>query len=117
MNDLQKMTARILAFRDARDWAQFHTPKDMALSLVLEAAELAEHFQWKSDAETRHHVAAKSGAIADELSDVLYWVLLMAHDFGVDLPAAFEQKMQKNEAKYPVEAARGKHTKYDDLPK
>lgn len=117
MHDLRTMTAAILAFREARDWAQFHTPKDMALSLMLEAGELAEHFQWKNEAEVRTHIDSKRSELGDELADVLYWVLLMAHDFGVDLGAAFESKMAKNAAKYPIDAAKGKHTKYNDLPK
>jgi len=117
MDDLRSLTNAILAFREERDWAQFHKPKDMALSLMLEAGELAEHFQWKSEAEVRAHIDAKRAELGDELADVLYWVLLMAHDFGVDLGAAFASKMAKNAAKYPIDAAKGKHTKYNDLPK
>ncbi|MFM1848445.1 MAG: hypothetical protein RL417_1919 [Pseudomonadota bacterium] len=115
MSDLKVLTEQILAFRAARDWAQFHKPKDMALSLMLEAGELAEHFQWKNEAEVQAHIEAKRAELGDELADVLYWVLLMAHDFGIDLPEAFRQKMVKNESKYPVDAARGRHTKYRDL--
>ena len=115
MSDIKDLIGAITAFRDARDWAQFHKPKDMALSLMLEAGELAEHFQWKNDAEVQTHLESKRTEIGDELADVLYWVLLMAHDFGIDLPAAFARKMAKNEAKYPIDAARGKHTKYTEL--
>lgn len=117
MSDIRSMTGAILAFREARDWAQFHTPKDMALSLMLEAGELAEHFQWKNETEARAHIETKRSEIGDELADVLYWVLLMAHDFNVDLRAAFESKMAKNAAKYPLDTAKGKHTKYSDLKK
>ena len=115
MSDLKTMTMKILAFREARDWAQFHKPKDMALSLMLEAGEVAEHFQWKSEAEAQAHIAAQRSEIGDELADVLYWVLLMANDCGVNLSESFERKMAKNEAKYPVDQARGRHTKYVDL--
>lgn len=115
MSDIQKMIEAIQVFRDAREWGQFHTPKDMALSLLLEAGELAEHFQWKDDGACREHVAAARTELGHELADVLYWVLLMSHDFGIDITAAFGQKMALNAAKYPVAAARGKHTKYTEL--
>jgi NTP pyrophosphatase (non-canonical NTP hydrolase) len=105
----------VLAFRDARDWKRFHDPKDMALSLVLEAAELMEHVQWRKDADLRAHLARRRGAVGDELSDVLYWVLLLAHDLGIDLGSAFERKMRANARKYPVAAARGRAAKYTEL--
>jgi len=70
-----------VAFRDARDWKQFHNPKDMAISLSLEASEVLEHFQWKSNDQMEEHLIVKKDEVADELADVLYWVLLMGHDF------------------------------------
>lgn len=109
------LTARILKFREERDWKQFHTPKDMAISLVLEAAEVCEHFQWKNPAELEEHIKNGKEELGDELSDVLFWVLIMAHDFGIDLRNAFERKMVKNEAKYPAEKVRGRHVKYTEL--
>lgn len=75
------MTQRIVAFRNARDWKQFHNPKDMAISLSLEASEVLEHFQWKSADQMAEHLSLKKDEISDELADVLYWVLLMGHDF------------------------------------
>lgn len=112
---IQQLIKRIINFRDARDWKQFHNPKDVALSLVLEAAEVMEHFQWKSAKEIEEHVKANKGDIADELSDTLYYILLMAHDLDIDVVKALEDKMLKNEQKYPVEKAKGKHTKYNKL--
>ena len=82
---------------------------------MLEAAELAEHFQWKSDEEIKEHVASHREEVGDELSDVLYWVLLLSHDLGVDIEEAFHRKMDKNELKYPVDKSKGKHTKYSKL--
>ena len=115
-DSLQAITLAILEFRDARQWKQFHKPKDVALSLLLEAAELAEHFQWKSEEEVQRYVRGRAKReIGEELVDVLYWVLLLAHDLGVDLPAAFAAKMKKNARKYPVRKARGRHTKYTKL--
>ncbi len=115
MGTLQELTGRIVAFRDARDWKQFHKPKDMALSLMLESAEVAELFQWKGDSEIEGSMSSLRGKLGRELSDVLYWVLLMANDSGVDLGAAFAEKMAENEAKYPVDRARGSSKKYSEL--
>ncbi len=115
MKKLDEHTKRIVAFRDARDWKQFHNPKDLALSLVLEAAEVMEHFQWKNTEEIEKYVVEAKGEIGEELADVLYWVLLMGHDLDIDVLAALDKKMKKNKAKYPVEKAKGKHTKYTKL--
>jgi NTP pyrophosphatase (non-canonical NTP hydrolase) len=110
-----EMTKQVLAFRDARDWKQFHGMKDMALSLVLEAAEVLELTQWKEGKALEASLRRRKGALADELADVLYWLLLIAHDTGVDLPSAFRRKMRKNAAKYPVRLARGSSRKYSNL--
>lgn len=115
MSDIQRLTKKINEFRDARDWRQFHAPKDIALSLVLEAAEVLEHFQWKSQAEVEDYIKIHKGEIGEELADVLYWVLLMSHDLGVDIIKALNKKMALNEHKYPVAKARGRHTKYNNL--
>jgi dCTP diphosphatase len=112
---MQRLTARITAFRDARDWQQFHGLKDEALSLMIEAGELAEHLRWHDDAALRARIAEDPEPVADELADVFYWTLLIAHDLGIDLEAAFERKMLQNERKYPVAAARGNAKKYDEL--
>ncbi len=115
MSDIEELTKRIIEFRDARDWKQFHNPKDVALSLMLEAGELAEHFQWKNEAEIKEYLQEHKPEVADELADVLYWVLLLSHDLDVDLKEALNKKLAKNEVKYPVEKAKGKHNKYNQL--
>lgn len=115
MSDIKSLTGKIIKFRDERDWKQFHNPKDVALSLVLEAAEVLEHFQWKSRDEIEKYIEKNKDDIGEELADVLYWVLLMAHDLRIDIKDALEKKVKKNKEKYPVEKARGKHTKYDRL--
>lgn len=117
MSDLSELQKRIVDFRDARDWKQFHNPKDMALSLVLEAAEVLEHFQWKSQDEIDSYLKTNKGDIAEELADTLYWVLLMANDLDVDIVDSFTKKMDKNEAKYDVKKAKGNHKKYTELEK
>lgn len=109
------MTERFVAFRAERDWEQFHTPKDQLLSLVLEATEVLELAQWRNGEELRQHLRDRKGDLADELSDVLGWVLLIAHDHDIDLRSAFEAKMRKNEAKYPVEKARGSAAKWNEI--
>lgn len=115
MSDLSDLQKRVVEFRNMRDWKQFHNPKDMALSLVLEATEVMEHFQWKSQKEIETYLVSNKQDVSDELADVLYWVLLMSHDLDVDIIDAFEKKMQKNEAKYSVEKAKGNHKKYTEL--
>ncbi len=115
MASIEEFQKRVAAFRDARDWKQFHNPKDMALSLVLEAAEVMEHFQWKSPEEMRDYLKTHKGEVAEELADVLYWVVLMSKDLNIDLGEVFEAKMKKNEKKYPVKKSKGKHTKYNKL--
>jgi NTP pyrophosphatase (non-canonical NTP hydrolase) len=115
MSDLEDHIRKIRAFCEERDWDQFHTPKDMALSLTLEATEVLEHFQWKNEAQADEYARSHKNEIAEELADTYYWVLRMCDRFGVDLPAAFEAKMHKNATKYPTEKARGRTEKYDQL--
>jgi dCTP diphosphatase len=115
MKNIEELTHRIIAFRNARDWKQFHNPKDVAISLSLEAAEVLEHFQWKSKEEMESYVKTDKEHIGEELADVLYWILLMSHDLDLDILEALEKKIKKNEDKYPVEKAKGKHTKYNKL--
>lgn len=115
MKTIKELTERVVSFRDARDWKQFHRPKDMALSLMLEAAEVGEVFQWKSDDEINLEQSVIREKLERELSDVLYWVLLMAHDSGIELEHAFERKLAENEAKYPVELSRGSSKKYSEF--
>lgn len=115
MKNIKDLTKRIIAFRNERDWKQFHNPKDVALSLVLEAAEVMEHFQWKSKEEMEKYIVTNKSDIGEELADVLYWVLLMSADLNIDILKALEEKINKNEEKYPVGKSKGRHTKYTKL--
>jgi NTP pyrophosphatase (non-canonical NTP hydrolase) len=115
MDSIEKLTNQIIKFRDARDWKQFHNAKDLALSLTLEAAEVLEHFQWKSKEEIEKYIKTNKTDIGEELADVLYWVLLMAHDLKIDIAKAVNDKMKQNAKKYPVSKSKGKHTKYNKL--
>ena len=113
MDKIKELTNRIIKFRDARDWKQFHNPKDVALSMVLEAGEVMEHFQWKDKEEIEEYLKQNKDDVAEEIADVLYYVLLMSHDFNIDIAEALDKKLLKNETKYPVEKAKGNHTKYN----
>lgn len=115
MDDIKDLTKRIIAFRNARDWKQFHNPKDCALSLVLEAGEVMEHFQWKNAEEMQAHIKEHRKEIGEELADVLYWVLLISNDLDIDIFEAAKQKMKRNEEKYPEDKAKGRHAKYTNL--
>jgi len=102
-------------FAQERDWDQFHSPKNLAMALTVEAAELQEKFQWLTEDESRRLAGEPLEAVKDELADVFLYTLRMAQVLGVDLLAAAEAKMVKNVRKYPVEKARGNATKYDRL--
>lgn len=108
----KKSLARILKFREDRDWKQFHLPKNLAISLSLEAAEVLELFQWTKDNSLPPD---RWKDFESELADVYYWLLLLAHEFNVDLDKALSKKMVENEKKYPVAKAKGKSTKYSRL--
>ena len=106
--------ARVVKFRDERNWRQFHTPKDLAISMSLEAAELLELFQWSgTDLECRD----KLGRIREELADVLSYCILLADVCELDLDEIMNEKVTKNEAKYPVEKAWGSAAKYTQFSK
>lgn len=115
MSDITGLMEAVVKFRDERDWKQFHNPKDLALSLSLEASEVLEHFQWKNEKEQWEKVNSHRDEIGDELADVLFWVLLMSNDLNIDISEAFLEKLKKNGAKYPVDKSKGKHTKYTEL--
>ena len=115
MQTVAELSELVSQFRDARHWRQFHTAKSMALSLVIESSEVAELFQWGTDAPLSSLPPEQRERLGEELSDVLYWTLAMASDAGIALPEAFVSKMSKNELKYPVEKARGSSLKYTEL--
>lgn len=117
MSELQILTQQLLAFRDARDWRQFHTLRNLIVSLNLEAAELLELTQWKNDADLEGQLVTGPAheALQDECADVLLYLLLIAERAGIDLLAAAQNKLAKNAVKYPVEKCFGQSTKYTDL--
>jgi NTP pyrophosphatase (non-canonical NTP hydrolase) len=106
---------RLLAFRDARDWRQFHTFRNLAISISLEAAELLEHAQWVPDTEMNATVEKNRNEIRHEIADIAMYLALLAHDLGVDIDECVQDKLALNEQKYPVAKSRGRSTKYDRL--
>ncbi len=115
MEEIKAITDKIKKFRDERDWMQFHDPKNMAVSIILEASELLEHFQWKTIEEVEKYSKDNHGEIQDEIADIALYLFELADNFGINLIQAMESKLKKNEMKYPVEKSRGKHTKYTKL--
>lgn len=113
--ELQELTDAITRFRDERDWRQYHHPKDLAVALSIEAAEVLEIFRFKSVAQVDAELPDLKTALGDELADCLYFILLMASDCGIDMKQALERKMAENALKYPVERCRGKNLKYTEL--
>lgn len=109
---MEKMKQRVIQFIRERGWEKFETPKDVSISLSLEAAELLEHFQWKNELEMKEHLAKNKKEISYEMADILYWLLVMSHYFDIDLEKTFADKMEQNEAKYPADKVHGKHLKY-----
>lgn len=115
MDSVKGITKKVIKFRDDRDWKKFHNPKDVAISLSLEAAEVLEHFQWKSLKEIQKYVINNKNHIGEELADVFYWIVLMSHDLEIDLVKALENKLKKNIKKYPIKKSKGSHKKYTQL--
>ena len=109
MSDIREVTEALLKFRDERDWAQFHNPKDLALALNIEAGELLESFLWKSSAQ------ADIGQVKEELADVFAFAFLLAEQYDFDVKQIVLEKIGKNALKYPVEKSKGVAKKYTEL--
>ncbi len=103
---------KIIAFQKQRDWNQFHSPKNLAISLALESAEILELFQWSTDNSLPK---GKRDSLEEEIADVYYFLLLLAHETGIDIRKAFDKKMKLNANKYPVSKSRGSSKKYTEL--
>ena len=115
ITDLTSLRDALRAFCAARDWHRFHTPKNLVMALSVEAAELAEHFQWLTPEQSQSPEDGKREKIREELADVLIYLVELADTLNVDLAVAARDKIAKNALKYPVEKARGNALKYDEL--
>ena len=112
---MRELRDALRRFAADRDWDQFHSPKNLAVALSVEAAELLEHFQWVSEAESANLPAGTKAEVREELADVLLYLVRLADKLDVDLGAAAFDKLELNATKYPVEKARGSSKKYTDL--
>jgi dCTP diphosphatase len=115
VNDLDRLRDALRAFAAARDWDQFHSPKNLAMALSVEAAELLEVFQWTTEAESRALDGSAKAAAAEEIADVLLYLIRLADALGIDPVAAADHKIIANAEKYPVDRARGSSRKYTEL--
>lgn len=114
-DSIKELTAQICAFRDARDWAQFHNPKEMAVAIAAEAGELLQHFVWQDAGQSIERVLTRRAEIESEMADVGILLFEMAANCGVDLGAAMQAKMARNEERYSVAKAKGSNKKYNEL--
>ena len=111
---LERLKHRLRKFAADRDWEQFHSPKNLSMALIAEAAELVEHFQWLTEQQSGQLPAEKLQEVEAELADILVYLIRMADKLGVDLIAAAESKIEINEEKYPVDKVRGSSKKYTE---
>ena len=109
MSELNILTQSLIAFRNARDWEQFHNPKDLAVAISVEAGELLEQFLWKQPAE------ANREKVKEEIADILAYTLLLSHHYGFDAAEILKEKIAKNELKYPIDKAKGNARKYNEF--
>jgi NTP pyrophosphatase (non-canonical NTP hydrolase) len=115
VGEIEDLAARLRAFAEARDWEQFHSPKNLSMALAVEAAELLEHFQWLTEPESLALAPARRAAVAEEIADVFIYLVRLSDRVGVDLLEATRAKMEKNAVRYPVEKSRGTKKKYSEL--
>lgn len=114
---LETLRQRLRKFAEDRDWEQFHSPKNLSMALSAEAAEIIEHFQWLTEAQSRNLPDDKRNEVATELADTLIYLIRLADKLDIDLMTAAQRKIEINERKYPVEKARGNAKKYTELGK
>ncbi|MCJ0765662.1 nucleotide pyrophosphohydrolase [Variovorax terrae] len=113
-DSIQQLIQRLQQFADARDWGQFHSPKNLASALIVEAGELLEHFQWMSESQSRELNEEKKQQVAYEMADVLLYLIQLSSALNIDLLTAAKKKMALNEQKYPVDLAKGNSRKYSE---
>jgi NTP pyrophosphatase (non-canonical NTP hydrolase) len=112
---IESLTAEICAFRDARDWMQFHAPKELAVAIAAEAGELLQHFVWQTAAQSEQRARDRREAISSEIADVAMLLFELADNLGINLADAMRSKLAHNEVRYPVNKARGSNKKYNEL--
>ncbi|MFZ3386012.1 MAG: nucleotide pyrophosphohydrolase [Candidatus Hydromicrobium sp.] len=113
--NLNLLISKILEFRRKRDWEKFHNPKNLTISISLEAAELLENFQWKNSEESIKSARENKEIISEEVADLLIYIFYLCNDLGIDFIDAIDKKIEKNNKKYPVNKSKGKSNKYNEL--
>lgn len=114
--EFQSIAREVARFAKERDWDQFHSPKNLAMALAVEASELLEHFQWLTETQSMDLSADKKARIAEEIADIQVYLVRIADKLGVDIPSAVRAKIRQNEAKYPADKVRGDARKYTEYP-
>jgi len=114
-NDLKSITEKIIQFRDARQWGQYHDPKNLSEALGIEAAELQEIFLWKTPEESRNLSQKDTSRVSEEIADIFIYLTYLCYEFKIDLFDATLKKIEKNAVKYPIEKSKGSSKKYDEL--
>ena len=114
MDSLAELTDKLSDFARERDWEQFHSPKNLSMALIVEAAELVEHFQWLTEAQSAGLPPEDKHAVGEELADILLYLVRLSDKLGIDLREAALLKLEKNAAKYPAEQVRGSAKRYSD---
>jgi NTP pyrophosphatase (non-canonical NTP hydrolase) len=114
-DSIKSLTSEICAFRDARDWRQFHNPKELAVAITAEAGELLQHFVWQSPEQSDQRVADRKAELESEMADVAILLFELADNCGVKLADAIRAKLARNEERYPVATAKGSNKKYSEL--
>lgn len=112
---MQELIERLRRFAKERDWEQFHSPKNLAMALSVEVAEIVEHFQWLTREESRNLGTEKRSAVRDEIADVMIFLAMLSDKLGIDPISAAKEKMALNAQKYPVDLSRGKADKYTEF--
>jgi dCTP diphosphatase len=113
-SDLMILRDKLRTFAEARDWDQFHSPKNLSMALMVEVAELMEHFQWLTEVQSRNLDAEKKAVVAEELADILLYLVRLSDKLDVDLPEAARRKLERNAEKYPAALVRGSSKKYSE---
>ena len=113
-SDLLMLRDKLRAFAEAREWDQFHSPKNLSMALIVEAAELMEHFQWLTEAQSGNLTAEKKAVVGEELADILMYLVRLSDKLDINLAEAALHKLEKNEIKYPADQVRGSAKKYSE---
>lgn len=112
---LEEIVKEVIKFRDDRKWKKFHNPKNLAISISIEANELLEHFQWKDLEESKKYAENNKDDISLEIADIVVYLLYLCHDLNIDLVYSINKKLKENNSKYPISKSKGKSLKYNQL--